>query len=74
MLRRILFDNTEETYDFTINIGNNLFEQYGKEKNVIKVDLVEKDTITVVSSVSTDKFKIIEKPIEISLNINAVKL
>lgn len=73
-LRRILFDNTEETYDFTINIGNNLFEQYGKEQNVIKVDLVEKDTITVVSSVSTDKFKIIKKPIEISLNINAVKL
>lgn len=73
-LKRILFNNTEETYDFTINIGNNLFEQYGKEQNVIKVDLVEKDTITVVSSVSTDKFKVIEKPIEISLNINAVKL
>ena len=73
-LRRILFDNTEETYDFTINIGNNLFEQYGKGQNVIKVDLVEKNTTTVVSSVSTDKFKIVEKPIEISLNINAVKL
>lgn len=73
-LKRILFNNTEETYDFTISIGNSLFEQYGKEQNIIKVDLVEKDTITVVSSVSTDKFKIVEKPIKISLNINAVKL